>query len=141
MRPQSIVNFERCYLGAIALGVVNNVLNWQNAQEQVRAAGAGVLPSWYLPVTLVVGIAISLLLWYFTAKRASTVAKWILTVIVALGVLGSAFAFVSGTAPKGLAGIVAIVVMVLQVVAVYLLFRSDAKRWFDGKGDLENTFR
>ena len=36
-RPQSIITFERCYLGAVALGLANNALNWTNMQEQMAA--------------------------------------------------------------------------------------------------------
>ena len=145
MRPQSIINFDRCYLGVIAINVLNNILNWSAAKAQLNAAAStGVASSGALGTGLVVGavvgIAINLLLWYFIAKKGSVVAKWILTVFFVIVVVALLWSAAQGTFPRGIAGIVTIVGMVLQAVAIYFLFRPDAQRWFDGKGNLENTF-
>lgn len=141
MRPQSIINFDRCYLGVIALNVLNTFLSWSQTKERIATAG---LPpgtaTGGLAFGLIVGVGISLLLWYFIAKKGSVVAKWILTVLFVLGLIAVLVAAAGNTFPTGLPGIVSIVVLVLQAVSVYLLFRPDSKRWFDGRGDLGDTF-
>jgi hypothetical protein len=136
MRPQSIETFEKVYLGAIAVGLVNTVLSWSQvdamlADPRMQAAGLG---TGTLIFGLVVGILIPLLLWYFIARRASNVAKWIYVVLTALGL----FAFLSSLAnplvPKGLITLLGALAIVLQVYGAWLLFRPDAAAWLKSKG-------
>ena len=130
-RPRSIVNFERCYLGAFVLGFVNTVLAWSDTQATIAASDAGAaFGGSFLIVTTALGFAITLALWYFIARRGSAVAKWIATVFLALGVLGLVFALLMRTYPAGIGGVVGIVTTVLQAVAISFLFRADTKPWF-----------
>jgi hypothetical protein len=141
-RPQSIIWFERCFLGAIGIGLVNSALNWSKIQEAVAATpGAGVLPGGFLIGTMVVGIIINLLLWYFAARRGSNVAKWIIMVFFGLGLLGLARTLMSGVAAPTM-NVFAYVALALQAVGVWLLFQPDAKAWFAGRrdDDLTQTF-
>lgn len=140
VRPQSIVNFERCYLGSVAIGIVNNVLNWRTTEDAINVAGATGLPDWFVPVTVIVGIGINLLLWYFIARRGSNVAKWILTVFFIFGVFALLFSLVRGSFPEGLVGVLGIVGFVLQAIAIWMMLRPDAKRWFARDADLGQTF-
>jgi hypothetical protein len=135
-RPQSIVTFERCYLGAIALGLANNAFNWSNMQEQMAATpNSELLPDWFLPATIGVGLVITLLLWYFVARRGSVVAKWILVVFFAIGLLGLP-AIITGMSTgliTPLMAIVGLATLALNAVAVFMLFRPDTKPWFAGQ--------
>jgi hypothetical protein len=132
-RPQSIITFERCYLGAVALGLASNALNWTNMQEQMAATpNSQLLPDWFLPATIGVGIVITLLLWYFVARRASAVAKWILVFFFALGLLGLP-GMITGVTTGLIAPLMAIVALAtlgLNAFAVWMLFQPDAKLWF-----------
>jgi hypothetical protein len=142
IRPQSIVWFERCFLGAIGIGLMNSALSLSKIQEAVAATpGAGALPGGFLIGTMVVGIVINLLLWYFAARRGSNVAKWIIIVFFVLGLLSVSRTFVSGVAPPTM-NVLAYVALALQAAGVYLLFRPDAKAWFAGRrdDDLTQTF-
>jgi hypothetical protein len=143
-RPPSIITFERCYLGAVALGLVNNVLNWTNLQEQMAAApNSQLLPDWFLPATIGVGLLITLLLWYFVARRASVVAKWILVVFFAIGLIGvpGIISGVSAGLISPLLAIAGFVTLTLNAIAVWMLFRPDAKLWFAGQQtSLTDTF-
>ena len=136
MRPRSIELFEKVYLGAIAIGLVNTFLSWSQVNAmlddpRMQAAGMG---SGTLLFGLVVGILIPLLLWYFIARRASNVAKWIYIVLTALGL----FAFLSSLAnplvSKGLVTILGAAAVGLQVYGAWLLFRPDAVAWLESKG-------
>ena len=136
MRPQSIELFEKVYLGAIAVGLVNTLLSWSQvnamlADPRMQAAGVG---SGTLVFGLIVGILIPLLLWYFIARRASSVAKWIYIVLTAVGL----FAFLSSLANplvlKGLVTILGAATVALQVYGAWLLFRPDAVAWLESKG-------
>ena len=129
-RPQSIIWFERCYLGAMAVGLVNTATNWSRVQEQIAATpNSELLPSWFFGATLALGLAISLTLWYFVARRGSVVAKWIVTVFFSIALLSVLRTAASGIVPPTL-NILAVIALVLQAVGVFMLFRSDAKPWF-----------
>ncbi|WP_375381437.1 hypothetical protein [uncultured Sphingomonas sp.] len=147
MRPISIVNFERCYLGALLIGLVNAVVAMPTMlrNPQLMQASA-VFGSWYLPTIIGVGFLIPLVLWIFAARRASVVAKWIIVVFFAIAVISmlvTAFrGFPDGSG--GVKGAVGVVAFVLQAVSVYLLFQPDAVAWFrgaDSATDLGETFR
>ena len=130
MRPASIVNFERLYLGAIALGVVNTFLSWDRSLALLRAQPVQFGPG-FLIATTTIGLAIQLLLWFFIARRASAVAKWILVVLVALGVIALAVSLARNPMIDGVAGIIGLITYALQIAALWMLFRPDARAWFD----------
>ena len=139
-RPPSIVNFERCYLGALVVATVNSALNWQRMMAIPAVQQAQVtIGAWYVPVTTALGYVIPLVLWYFAARRASVVAKWMVAVLFGLGVLGLIAGLALGTMSPGLGGVLSVVAFVLNAVAVWLLFRPDARAWFgetNAQGDL-----
>ena len=131
-RPQSIIWFERLYLGGVALGLANTAYRWSAIQEQVAATpNSAMLPSWFMGATIAIGIGINFLLWYFVAIRGSVVAKWIVTVLFGIGVIGVLRALTVGELPATM-NAVAAVVLALQAGAVFMLFRPDAKAWFGG---------
>ncbi|WP_174293053.1 hypothetical protein [Sphingomonas bacterium] len=134
LRPQSIITFERCYLGAWLIGLVNLALTWNGrlALADANAAatiGAGTVSTIAL-VGVVVGGIITLTLWWFVARQASVVAKWIVVVFFGLGVLGFLASIGRGTMLPGIGGVLTVVSWVLQAVAVFMLFRPDANAWF-----------
>lgn len=136
MRPQSIQLFEKVYLGAIAIGLVNTVLSWSQvdamlADPRMQAAGLG---TGTLVFGLIVGILVPLLLWYFIARRASNIAKWIYVVLTALSVFGFLSALANPMVPKGLVTVLGALATGLQVYGAWLLFRPDAAAWLDSKG-------
>lgn len=136
MRPDSIIKFERFYLGALAVGVVNAALGWGATQEYMAkdpAVAAAGLGSGFLISTMVIGFAIPLLLWYFIAKRGSNIAKWILVALFAFGLLGLVFSFNQTLAIHGAMGLVfGLIAFVLQAAAVFMLFKPDAVEWLTG---------
>ena len=141
-RPQSIIWFERCYLAALLIGVLNVALQWDQMNAKIAAMpNSAAIGSWFLPLTLVISWGISLLLWYFTARRASNVAKWILTVLFVIGLIAVLPTVANGTFPTGLGGVISVVGLVLQAIAVWELFQPDARTWFAKRPtDLSDTF-
>ena len=136
MRPQSIELFEKVYLGAIAIGLVNTVLSWSQvdallADPRMQAAGLG---TGTLVFGVVIGILVPLLLWFFIARRASNVAKWIYVVLTALGLFGFLSALANPMVPKGLVTVLGAAAVGLQVFGAWLLFRPDSAAWLDAKG-------
>ena len=131
-RPQSIIRFERLYLGGVALGLANTAYRWSAIQEQVAATpNSAMLPSWFMGATIALGIGINLLLWYFVARRGSVVAKWIVTVFFVLGLIGLLRVLTADAVPATM-NVIAAVVLGLQAAAVFMLFRPDTEPWFAG---------
>jgi glucan phosphoethanolaminetransferase (alkaline phosphatase superfamily) len=135
-RPVSIIWFERCYLGAVALGLFNTALSWnQSLQRLSENPGANQLGPSFASTMLLVGtaisIAISLALWFFTARRRAIVAKWFVTAFFLLTLIATLSAAATGTIQPGVSGVLAIVALVLNAVAVWQLFRPDARTWFE----------
>ena len=147
-RPQSIIWFERFYLGALGVGLLNTALSWSSLQARMGAVpNSQSLPSWFMPVvvigSLVFGLAISLLLWHFVARRGSPVAKIFVVIFFVLGLVGIPGLFTSvriGLISPVMA-LVSLMTFVLNGAAVWMLFRPDTKPWFDKKSpDLKETF-
>jgi len=131
IRPASIVRFERLYLAGLALGIINIVLNWSATAHAIAAQPALTsVAGWYQPAATLVGVAIPLLLWYTIARRGSRVAKWILTVWTALAVFGLLGGLATGHMVDGIVGVLGVVTILLDVVAVWTLFRPDTRAWF-----------
>lgn len=132
MRPESIRRFDMFYLGSIALSVVdyfierNAVLASVEAQSQAArlSLGAGFVDGAFAFWT-----ALMLLLWYLAAHRRSTVAKWLIVLIVVISLFG-----VPGLVTGAFTGakVISLLSFLLSWIAVYFLFRSDAKAWFAG---------
>ena len=131
-RPKSIVMFERCYLVAFAAGALSTVLLWSTVKAGFAAQEA-LVGTWLLPVSTVIGLFVQLLLWYFIAHRGSAVAKWIATVLAAIGLAGAIFSLAIGRYPGGIGGMIGTVKLALQIAAIWFLFRPDTQVWFGEK--------
>src|SRR5687768_5991079 len=94
MRPESIRQFEYFYLGSIAVAVANllfqlsqigTVYMGLGALGGVGEAGSDAAATGLVVAVVVVSVllaaAIPLVLWYFAARRASNVAKWLIVVL------------------------------------------------------------
>ena len=127
MRPTSIVLFERLFLLSLAIALVNGFLQYDALVAQVGNDPALAQLGWgsgAILVVMAISLLIPLLLWYFIARRASNIAKWILVVMTLLGLL---FVNLDPGQLGSLAGIASLAVTILQLVAIVLLFRADAR--------------
>ncbi len=132
MRPPSIVNFERVVLLGLALGVLSSFLTWDDTVAAVSATGMG---SGTVIAIQAVTIALYLILLWFISRKGSPVAKWIYVVIsvisLAIGLAGFGQIMKSGA----LQLILTLAQYALALVSLWLLFRPDAKAYFeDGRG-------
>ncbi|MES2755395.1 MAG: hypothetical protein V4659_12100 [Pseudomonadota bacterium] len=132
MRPKSIVQFEYIYWGIIALGLLSTALSWNDmlASVQIQRMMAQV-GSASVYGTVVIGLLIQLALWYFIARRGSVVAKWIFVLVtVAFGIVGTLWSFATVGAPNPLIAVVGVATVILEIIAIVLLFRPDTPAWF-----------
>lgn len=134
MRPSSIVTFDRLFLVATGLGLVNSFMSIDRLQAQIgampqlRALGAG---TGLIYGTIAFGAVISLLLWFAVAYKRSALAKWVLVAFTALAILNLPSAL-RQLGSGGLGVLVSVAVEALRVVALSFLFRADAKAWLSG---------
>lgn len=139
MRPASITMFDRLFLGAIALGLVNSAIAYNSTMEQLEAdpavAELGLATPGFYIGSAAVGYAISLLLWFLISRKANNVARWILTVLTVIGALMVPLTI---SELDLIASIVTVIATILQVAAIWMLFRPDAKLWFEhGPGGMD----
>lgn len=136
MRPRSIVLFDWLYLGSLLGSLLSAPLSYSKLGEMsdsdpALAAMAGSIGTFFF-VSMGIALGISLLLWFFVSRKASNIAKWILVAFTAIGVVG----LVPSLQEPMFGGTqlaITIVLTLLQVVAAALLFRPDAREWFEGK--------
>jgi len=70
-------------------------------------------------------------LWFFAARRRAVVAKWLITAFFALVLVTTLSAALTGKLQPGVSGVLGIVGLVLNGIAVWQLFRPDARAWFE----------
>lgn len=131
MRPASIQWFERIYFATLAIGLINLLIHYSTLSEVLGGSGQTM---GIVLISFLAGIAISLVFWYLVARRASTIAKWFLVVLVVIGLIGLPGGFAM-TETLGIAyvGIGALSTL-LQAIATGLLFTPESRRWFASKG-------
>jgi hypothetical protein len=114
MRPPSIVNFERLFLAAMALGVICVVVGYEAATAQLARESAlrqlGIGGS-----EMYIGIS----------------AAW----LVILAAIGAVFFVPALTGRWDLALLLDVAYYALELAAVARLFRADATAWLTGKPD------
>ncbi|MBA4762264.1 hypothetical protein [Sphingomonas sp.] len=135
MRPQSIIRFEQAYLASIAVWGINTALGWGTQIAAVETSFAQMPEMIPAMRGLLIGLTlfalfVSLLLWYFTARKASEVAKWIIVAFFGLSAVGLPFTLAGFERTGILPVVLNVVTFALNAVAVWMLFRSDASAWF-----------
>lgn len=140
-RPASIITFERLYLASLVLSLAGWAVDWPLMQARL-AANPQFAPFGWMPVVmLLLSITVSLVLWFFAARRGSVVAKWL--VVVFAGVAALLFLInlpaALGGAVRAASLILAVATTGLRVAAAAMLFRVDARAWFgeDVDGDVD----
>lgn len=130
-KPQSIRAFGRLYLLSVAIALIASATAFrqQLAEINLLVAPAGLqIDSATLAVIVLVIHAIKLLPWYFVYLRGFRFAKWMLVIFLALALRG----LDDMLAAMDLANAIALLAMLVEAIAVALLFRADAKAWLGG---------
>lgn len=130
MRPKPIILFERLYLLGIVVGVISNAVAWQGALARLAAARVDALSPRTLLLLAIASLLLDLVLWHLAAHRASRVAKWILAVWIALGMIGLALGLARHAFVGGLVGMLTVITTVLKLAAIAQTFTPEARAWF-----------
>ena len=131
MRPKPIIRFERALLIAVAIELINNFVALPTLTRGLAMSGIEMnLP---LKVASVVAApALCLILGYCIARRASVIAKWLLTIFIVL----TLYVFIRqmGATPLKSGNVMlmaAVIADLLKIYAVICLFLPGARPWFD----------
>ncbi|SFO25447.1 hypothetical protein [Sphingomonas sp. OK281] len=140
IRPDAIVRYERLYWAAFVLDTVVTAMTWTQREAIVTAYPVLAKATWILPTFQAIGIAVTVLLWYFTARAPSVVAKWVVVVLAALSTLTAIqplAALANGSATLGTTSILSLIATALYVAAAVHLFQPGSKIWFAKDADLD----
>jgi len=131
VRPKSIRLFELFYLGSVLVGAVNTAMTWaENSASAEAIQVKQMLGQWFLPLSTVFLYTLWLLLWYFTARARSNVARWAVVIFYVLALVGFVFTLGVGATPAGLPLALSAVSLAFTTAAVVFLCRRDAAAWF-----------
>jgi len=139
MRPQSIVRFEQAYLGSVVAWGLNLAVRWKPMLESFEGQPAiaanpqmADVVQAILVITVLFCLMLWLLLWYFTARRASEFTRWVIVVFFGISAIGLPFSLMSYSVVGALSTGLTLVTFALNAAAVWMLFRPDARGWFAG---------
>lgn len=131
MRPKSIDQFAWVYAAVIGAGLVSTALSWNDmlaqvsVQQMIARFGAATVY-----VVAGIGLTIQLLLWYFIARRGSVIAKWIFVILTVFAILTGVWSLFTADAASTAIAVIGVATLVLQAVALWLVFRPDTRAWF-----------
>ncbi|MGZ3197388.1 MAG: hypothetical protein ACXWJC_12530 [Croceibacterium sp.] len=141
MKPATIRRFDLFYLAWVALTVIDFLIRRDTYVSQIDDAASGsgagngfILGSTFVTVTFAVWTLVLLLLWYLVSQKRSTIAKWIVVLLVLLGIFSLPDFFRHAFAATE---IVSLLGFITSVVAAYSLFGPGAKAWFAGETPLD----
>ena len=138
MRPKSIILFERLVLLGIVLNIISSLLVYEQVEAMIAAQGQGVGTSTVYVIQAII-IALYLLLVWFISRHGSPVAKWIYVVLAGIGLVAGLVGIGQTMALGTIPAILAIIQYALTAATIWLLFRPDAKAWFnEGRGGGES---
>jgi hypothetical protein len=130
-RPKSIRLFETFYLGSVLVEAVNTAMTWAETSANPQTMDVKqMLGPWFPALLTVFTFTLWLLLWYFTARARSNVARWAVVIFYALALIGFVFSLAVGAPPAAIPLSLSVVSLVLTTLAVVCLFRRDAVTWF-----------
>ena len=135
MRPDSIRKFDLFFLGALAVGIASALLNYETQMGAITAqlgeAGMGEHAGTVMFVTLGIGLAINLLLWFLVSRLRIGWVKWLLLAFLIYSVLSIGVALTTEGLNLSLTGLVNVL---LKAIAISFLFRPDTRDWFAAAG-------
>ena len=138
-RPKSIVLFDWFYLSGRIISIMpwayGYLINYGGNKDDGRLAGTGLVIYYFLVFSPIIP---PLLLWYFVSQKANNIARWLLLALVvyeSLAVIAN-WLFPTREMPLSYWGPVLLMV-ISDLVAVTLLYRSDSRAWFKLRGRID----
>lgn len=141
MRPKSIIYFEILCFVLVGLMLAYRILTFSAVAKSLQgAAQTSGLPGDAAGMAIAaaaVSSTIYLLLWFFIARRASMIAKWIFVALTIANFVNLAALATRWEAVPRWHATIAVLIAVVGLGALALLFRPDAREWFSGRGPID----
>lgn len=119
--PKHIGLFEKLSLGSLLIGVVVATATYKQMSL--------VADPFFIALIQIIVLGSTLLLILLISRKRSKVAKWILVMLWALGLVRY-IPQLANFLDQGYVGILSICQLVMQAVGIYLLFTPESKKWF-----------
>jgi hypothetical protein len=126
-RPWSIVWFERIAWAALVVNIALLVANWTMIAKLYSKYPTS------FPIMIVCMFAIQLLWIWLIARRRKNWARWTLVVVMLYGITSSVLNYDKPLWANATAEVANYLTCVIWLVAISLLFRSDASEWLSRK--------
>ena len=137
-QPKSIRLFNRLNLAATLVGISNILGHYGALRDSAISKGAS-------PAGPLLGILLLLLsyliFWFFIYRRGSNIAKWVFVVVTAVSVAMIPLKLGETIAVGQFYAVIDGIAFVLQLAAMAMLFRVDAKVWLGRKKDLRTDVK
>ncbi|RYG89872.1 MAG: hypothetical protein EON59_00790 [Alphaproteobacteria bacterium] len=78
-------------------------------------------------------LSASILLWYFTARGRSSIARWAIAIMFAFHAFSMTKVLLAANLPQGFPGYLSMAAFVLRGASIWYLFRTDSLVWFRGE--------
>lgn len=133
-RPQSFKNFDRLYLGSIAVGVIGALLTFGELSDLMATemAGQGMesASDGLLIGGLAFGVAVNLALWFLVSVLRIGLVKWVLAVFVAYAAI---MFVISISAQSPISMVFAAASNAMAVASMWFLFRPESTAWLKAR--------
>ncbi len=121
--PSNVALFEKLMYVAVAIGVAVAALDFGRVSAQVGST-VGTLVAQAFAIGLLV-----LFIW-LVARRRQNWARWVFLVFFVIGLVFYVPALLDMFRASTLIGLLSAVQMVIQLVALYLIFTGNSREWF-----------
>ena len=130
-RPKSIVDFERVYIAALALGFLNAFLSGEAPDHGSQDALRAFLFVAFMVILSAIVIALALLLLWLIARRASVVARWLYVVLESAALAWGFYGIPDTLATVDvLPAALSIGELGLGMTTLWLILTPEANAWF-----------
>lgn len=131
-RPGSIIWFERLFFGSFAVSFIDMFVHRELLfSDEEFGDDLGLTFILAMLGVMIVSYGIQILLWFYTAHRASNIARWIYIILWIVGMVGLAIYIFDYTTSELIFFAVA---QSLALGSVICLFTPEARFWFRSKG-------
>jgi hypothetical protein len=134
-RPATLTWFKRIYVGSLAFGLLTLPLHWSEAKRLMEAEGLSAYLDQAMPPLVAMQLAMIAVIYFIVhliVDQGRTIPKWLFLGFFICGLV----MYPAGTAHIDLTssiGIASLIQMIVQTLALPLLFTASARAWFAQK--------
>lgn len=129
--PGNVLLFERLMYVSLLIGLLIFGLDGDRVANKPEIQDLG--GAKFVLSVLVASLALFVLFIWLIARKGKNWARWVFAGLFAIGLINTYQNIADLIQHNGLAAILSVAQVVIQVFAVYLLFSPEARPWFENK--------